>query len=1623
MNITVKPVTAHKLIGYSFAKPIYQGARTTVYRAVKTATQQSVVLKVLTKKYPSFSELVQFRNQYTILKNLSSPGITSPLGLELLGNSYVLVMEDWGGVSLAEYIEQQSLELSEILDIGLQLTNILHNLFQHRVLHKDINPANILIEPKSKHIKLTDFGIASLLPKETQTIQNPNILEGTLAYLAPEQTGRMNRGIDYRTDFYGLGVTLYQLLSGRLPFTSDDPLELIHCHIAKVPTPVDQVNPDVPAMVAAIVTKLMAKNAEDRYQSTRGLKYDLEHCLTQWQATGSIPTFEPGQQDVCDRFIIPEKLYGREAEVRTLLKSFERIAQGDSELMLVSGFSGIGKTAVINEVQKPIVQRRGYFIKGKFDQFKRDIPFSAFVQAFRELVGQLLSENDASLQTWKHQILEVLGENAQVIIDLIPELESITGPQPVAPDLTGMAAQNRFNLLFQRFIQVFTTPDHPLVIFVDDLQWADSASLNLIQVLMSEAQTSHLLLVGAYRDNEVSPTHPLMITLKAIGKGEVAIHTINLQSLKTADLNQLITDTLRAPAQTVQPLTKLVMQKTQGNPFFATQFLNVLHQDQLISFDYDAGHWQCDMVRVQAAALTDDVIELMASRLKKLPEITQEILKLAACIGAQFDLETLAIVLEKSQADVATALWKALQERIILPQSDVYKFYLEIDNSAQSDIEQTNLSYHFLHDRVQQAAYSLIPDSQRSATHLSLGRRLLINSSEPELDDNIFDIVNHYNRGLERITTPSERDQLCQLNRKAAVKAKRATAYETAYEYALSGVKLLSPDGWQSQYSLMLTLHELASESAYLKGDFETSQQWSKTILDHAQTTLDEVNAHEINLLIYVAQGQSSQAIAIGQHILERLGIPIPTMPTIAECQQSWAEVSALMPADQSAQSLLDLPSMTDSLALAALQILNSMAATVYLTQPQLFPLIVLAQVKLSLLHGNTPVSAGAYARYSFMLCSKHNNISLGYEFGQLALSLSERFSNKEISTRVLLMVGALTIPWKVHLKESIPLLQRAYQNGLESGNLDGAALSHFYESQSSYLMGEELQDLAHKIAAYSAQIKQIKQEFHFGNNELLRQVILNLTTSTEIPCALIGEAFNENEMLPIYQSSSNLLGLYCLYLHKAILGYWFSRKEDSLEYITTAANYQVAATSQATVPLLHFYDSLIRLALYNTSSASEKTFILTQVNDNQKKLEFWATYAPMNFQHKYELVLAAKYHCLGQTMEAIEAFDHAISGAKRNGYLQEEALANELAAQFYLDWGKERVAADYMQEAYYCYTCWGATSKVADLEAHYRELLRPILQSSASSGGNVLNTLMTIAAPTLSIHTDTQPNKINIGLNNHTFDFASILKASQALSSTIQLDDLLCQLTQIILQNSGGDSCALIIPNETGLWQVRAVATSAGNPQLCTATLTSNSNLPVKLIQYVKNTQKVVVIENLETDLPVIDDYLIEHQPKSLLCLPLLNQGHLIGILYLKNQLTSGVFTSDRITILNFLCAQTAISLENARLYQLERRRADQLAASEKRLQTLFDQAADAVFLLEEQKIIDCNQAAISLLCYPNKTELLDLQLEQFSPERQPDGQLSAVKIKCMLLEASQRCSLRFEWVYQRYGGENFWA
>src|SRR4028119_1984330 len=803
---------------------LYESANSLVYRAIREADNQPLILKLLKESYPTPQELLRYRTEYRITRELKEAGVVQVYDLQKYQNSLVMFVEDFGGQSLKILMQQRKFSLKEFLLVASATTEILGQIHRANIIHKDINPSNIVFNPATGQIKIIDFGISTQLTRETPSLKNPNVLEGTLAYISPEQTGRMNRALDYRSDFYSLGVTFYELLTGKLPFETEDALELVHCHIARQPVPVHEIDPKIPLILSQIVSKLMAKNAENRYQTAGGLKHDLDKCLVQLQQTDSIEEFELATRDITDRFLIPEKLYGRETEVSSLLAAFERVSKGSAEMMLVAGFSGIGKTAVVSEIHKPIARQRGYFIKGKYDQFQRNIPFSAFVQAFRELMGQLLSEPDAQLQTWKTRIMTAVGESGQVLIEVIPELERIIGPQPPALELSGTAAQNRFNLLMQKFVQVFTTAEHPLVMFLDDLHWADSASLNLLQLLMQDR--GHLLVLGAYRDNEVSAAHPFMLTVDEIVKSGAVVNTIMLQPLSQIDLNQFVADTLICDLSLAGPLTELVYQKTKGNPFFSTQFLKSLYEDGQIIFDPPVsplskggskGGWQCDIAQARLTHASD-VVEFMATQLQKLPALTQEILKLAACIGAQFDLDTLAIVREELPEQTASALWKALQEGLILLIAEGYKCFIPTDDRSNTE-SITNPTYRFLHDRVQQAAYSLIPDNQKQATHLKIGQLLLHKYSEIEREEKLFDIVGHLNLGIELIVQPQEREALAQLNLEAGGKARNSTAYVAANIYLQTGINLLTANCWQSQYELTLNLYVAAAEAAYLNAD------------------------------------------------------------------------------------------------------------------------------------------------------------------------------------------------------------------------------------------------------------------------------------------------------------------------------------------------------------------------------------------------------------------------------------------------------------------------------------------------------------------------------------------------------------------------------------------------------------------------------------------------------------------------------------------------------------------------------------------------------------------------------------------------------------------------------------
>ncbi|MBW4614576.1 MAG: AAA family ATPase [Desmonostoc vinosum HA7617-LM4] len=1582
--------TLPALPGYRITEQIYSGSKTLVYRGIREQDQQSVIIKLMRNEFSSFADIAQFRNQYFIIKNLNFPSIVKPYSLENYSNSYALVMEDFGGVSLKDWQQGENpVSLSEFFHIAINIISTLEGLHRHRIIHKDIKPANILINPTTGEIKLIDFSLATLLPREMQSLTNPNVLEGTLAYISPEQTGRMNRGIDYRTDFYSLGITFFELLTGQLPFTSSDPMELVYCHIAKEPLKANLINSHIPPILSGIISKLMAKNAEERYQSALGLKHDLEVCRHQWQESGNIAFFELGVRDISDRFVIPEKLYGRQREVETLLAAFQRVTRGTTEMILVTGFSGIGKTAVVNEVHKPIVRQRSYFIKGKFDQFQRDIPLSGLVQAFRDLIGQLLSETDTQIQQWKARVLKALGTQSQVITDVIPELEQIIDKQPSVAELSGIAAQNRFNLLFQRFIQVFTTKEQPLVIFLDDLQWADVTSLKLIQLLMNENASSSVLdaaentgktkggflLIGAYRDNEVSKAHPLYLTLQEIEKTGAAMNAIALAPLNQGDLNHLIADTLHCQEVLAVSLTQMVFAKTKGNPFFSLQFLYSLHNSGLITLNLEAGYWQYEIQKIKELALTDDVVEFLAIQLVKLPINTQKILKLAACIGNQFDLNTLAIVHEKSVVDTASDLWKALIEGLVLPHADVYQLFPQDDENHQLVINDKPANrlpiYKFVHDRVQQAAYSLISPEERKQIHLKIALLLFDNIPVAKREEKIFEIVNQFNIALEDITSQAKRDELAAMNLIAGRKALASTAYQNAINYLTTGIQLLATDSWETKYELILALYETAAEAAYLAGDFEQTEQLIEVVLKRSKTLLDKVKVYQVKIQTYGAKNQALEAANIGLAFLRLLGVEFPEKISIADIQLIMSEISSNL-IGKNIQNLIDLPKMREPQMLAVMSVLSSTTAMIYRAKPELFPLVLVKQINLSLQYGNTPFSAFVYANYGVILCGIIGDIESGYQFGKLAANLLLKFQTKEINVKVLGTFQPLIRPWKEHIREILNPTLDVYVNAIEVGDLQYAAYSLHAYCYCSYFVGKELAELAQEMSTYNNAIRKIQQEAVLNWNLIYQQIVFNLLGSKQHQY--------EETMLPILIEAKDSLGFLYFYFSKLHLCYLFQEFHQASENATLAEKYLDSGIGHLIVPAFYFYDSLTRLALYLDTDLSEQKHILDKVQANQEKMKKWADHAPMNFLHKYYLVEAEWHRIQEQHIEAMDDYDRAISLAQDNEYINDQALAHELAARFYLEWGKSKIAQAYLSDAYHGYLRWGAKAKADDLANRYPQLLVSILQPEKQAElsydpSQEEISLNNVSLSTLNNQQSVIASKTSI---SDSLDLASVIKASQALSGEIEFEQLLSTLMEVVMENAGASKSALILArgNKSNL-TVTAISLSSKYQLIKTEfpsiRLESSSDVPITLINYIKRTREIFVVDNaMVVPSLAADSYIIREEPKSLLAIPIINQGKLIGIFYLENNLTTGAFTRDRVEVLKLITTQAAISLENAILYK-------NLAQANERLEE-YNHTLEEKVAARTQELNETNQHLQQTLEELQQTQTHLIQSEKMS-------------------------------------------
>jgi predicted ATPase len=908
------------IAGYQVKEKIYESRSSLVYRAYQEAENRPVILKMLKQAYPSPRTIAAFRREYELTRSLQLDGLIRAYSLTTDQHRPVMVLEDFGGESLAQLLRTRRFSLDDVLPLAIQIADIIGQVHQHHVTHKDVNPSNLVLNPETGQLKLIDFGIATRLTRENPPLHHPAGLEGTLAYMSPEQTGRMNRAVDYRTDFYSLGVSLYEVLTGQLPFATTDALALVHAHIAQQPIPPYELLPDIPQPLSTIVLKLMAKNAEDRYQSAEGLIADLEECLRQWQTTRKIHSFPLGQEDMLDWFHIPQKLYGRERDIDTLLAAFAHVSQGAGEMLLVSGQAGIGKTALVQEVYKVMARQQGYFIAGKFDQFQRDVPYASLTQAFRSLVRQLLTESDDQIAAWRNALITALGPNLQVVTDVVPELELIVGPQPAVPPRPPAEAHNRFNLAFQNFVRVFTGPGRPLVLFLDDLQWADTASLHHLQLLMTTPENHFFFVICAYRDNEVTGAHPVQLTLDEIRKGGGNVSHIILGPLGLPDVQQLIADTLTCTPDRAKPLAELVLAKTAGNPFFINEFLKSLYTAGLLTFDAQGREWRWDVAYIRAQNITDNVVALMADKVQKLGAEIQEVLKLAACLGNQFTLHALATVYEKSSPQTAGDLWPALAEGLVVPLGDAYKL---VDLNVQGLSDEVTVEYKFAHDRIQQAAYSLIPQADTQAVHWRVGQLLLHSTPRGEQESKIFDIVNHLNLGRESIRHHSEQSELATLNLTAGKKAKAAAAYQPAFKYLQVGVELLPEDAWERQYDLALALHVEAAGAAYLSGDFQQMERLTAVVLRRAKALVDKVKAYEVMLHAYAAQNNLVEGLTVGRQVLALLGEQLPHEPGQADISHGLEETRQTL-AGKRIDELIHLPVMTDPYAIAKMRIFSS---------------------------------------------------------------------------------------------------------------------------------------------------------------------------------------------------------------------------------------------------------------------------------------------------------------------------------------------------------------------------------------------------------------------------------------------------------------------------------------------------------------------------------------------------------------------------------------------------------------------------------------------------------------------------------------------------------------------------
>lgn len=1420
----------------------------------------------------------------------------------------LLVLEDPGGQFLTRRLGRP-MGVDGFLRLAIAITAAVKGVHQRGLVHKDIKPANILVL-RDDEVRITGFGIASRAPRERQfPDEPPEFIAGTLAYMAPEQTGRMNRSIDSRSDLYALGMTFYEMLGGSGPFTPADAVEWIHCHIARQPASLADRRPDVPPTIADIVMKLLAKAAEDRYQTAVGLEGDLRRCLADWETRDRIDAFSLGEYDIPSRLLIPEKLYGRERDIDTLLGAFDRImANGGPELVLVSGYSGIGKSAVVNELHKVLVLPRGLFASGKFDQYKCDIPYASLAQAFQQLIRQLLGRSETDLRKWRDSLVEALGPDGLLIMGLVPELKFVIGEQRAVPPLPPQQAKARFHRVVRRFIAVFARPEHPLALFLDDLQWLDAATLDLIESLLTEPDVRHLLLIGAFRSNEVDASHRLTRRFMAIRESGARVSEIVLGPLAGEQLRQLIADGLRCHLETAVALAQLVQEKTGGNPFFSIQFLNALAEEGLLVFDHAGARWSWEIDRIHAKGYTDNVADLMVGKLNRLPLGTQNALKQLACLGNTARTRTLSIVLEIPEDKIHDELSEAVQQELVIPLTDAYKF---------------------VHDRVQEAAYSLIPEAERARVHLGIGRLLV---AHRETEEEIFEIVSQFNRGASLIDSVEEREQVAEFNLRAGRRAKVSTAYVTALNLLSNGSALLREDCWVRRHELIFALELNRAECEFLTGALATAGARLEVLSAHAATTVERAAVACLRVDLYTTLGQIHRAVAVNLDYLRHLGVDWSPHPTDEEVKREYERIWSQL-GDRMIEDVIDLPLMSDPASLSTLELLTRLVPAALFTDARLLSLVICRMVNLSLEHGNSDGSCFAYVWLGVITGPHFGNYRSGFRFGRIGHELIERRGLKRFEARTRMVFGNLVAPWIKHLRDARKLLRRAFDDATKCGDLTFAAYSCQALNRNLLAAGEPLVGV-HSEAENGLEFAR-KARFGLVFDVITSQLAIIRTLrgmTSQFGCFDSAE-FDEVRFERHLAGDVSLAAPECWYWIRKMQARFFAGDlVSALAASSKARQLLWTSPSHFESAEYHFFDALCLSTSAGSEPSDRRGSRLGAVLAHREQLEIWAEHCPENFESRAALVGAEIARIEGRELDAMRLYERAIQSARANGFVNNEALANELAARFYAGSGFETIANASLREARACYLRWGADGKVRHLE-----MLHPGLRNGDAARSGAAR----IAAPIEHI------------------DFETIVKVSKAVSGEMVLEKLIDTLMRLAIEHAGAER-GLLLLSRNGELRQDAEAITSGDAIVVQRREGEVAALPESVVHYVMRSREIVILDDASSDPMFSQDlYVRGRGAKSILCLPLVNGSKLTGVLYLENNLAAHAFAPDRTAILKLLALQAAISIENSYLY-------GDLAEREAKIRRLVEANIIGILIADFRGAIsDTNDAFLQMIGY----------------------------------------------------------